>query len=74
LLLQSFGEKKRFSGGVLANAARFLRFFLLRSFAIFSSDGITDFGIALAKHCKLAFCCCNLSGGVALNVQFTTNV
>jgi len=54
--LQSFGGKKTFSGGVLANTARFLRFFLLRNFAIFSSDGIIDFGIALAKHCKLAFC------------------
>jgi len=31
--------------------------FLPRSFALFiAPDGITDFGIALAKHCNLVFC------------------
>jgi len=54
--LKALVKKKSFNGGVLADTARFLRFFLLRNFAIFSSDGITDFGIAPAKHCKLVFC------------------
>ena len=38
---------------VLANTARFSRFFSLRNFAIFSYWGIADFGIALAKHRNL---------------------
>jgi len=56
LLLKSFAGKKRFSRGVSANTARFLRFFSLDILAFLSVDGITDFGIALAKHCNLIFC------------------
>jgi len=48
--------KKRFSRGVSANTARFLRFFSLETLTFLSVDGITDFGIALAKHCNLIFC------------------
>jgi len=34
-----------------------LAFFLVRSFALFTApDGITGFGIPLAKHCNLVFC------------------
>ena len=49
-------KKKRFSRGVLANTVRFLRFFSLESLWFFAHDGITDFGIAVDKHCKLALC------------------
>jgi len=56
LLLKSFAGKKRFSRGVSANTARFLRFFSLEILAFLSADGIADFGIALAKHCNLIFC------------------
>jgi len=53
LLLKSFAGKKRFSRGVLANTARFLRFFSWETLPFFAADGITDFGIALAyKHCN----------------------
>ena len=51
LLLKSFARKKRFSRGVLANTARSLRFLCLEALPFLTPDGITDFGIALAKHC-----------------------
>jgi len=56
LLLKSFVGKKRFSRSVLTNTPRFLRFFSLETFPFLAPDGITDFGIALAKHCNLVFC------------------
>jgi len=57
LLLKSFAEeKKSFSRGILANTTRFLRFLSLETLPFLAPDGITDFGIALAKHCNLAFC------------------
>jgi len=49
-------ERKRFSRGGLANTARFLRFFFLETLPFLAPDGITDFGIALAKNYNLAFC------------------
>jgi len=49
-------KKERFSRGVLANTARFLRYISLETFPFLAPGGITDFGIALAKHCNLAFC------------------
>ena len=52
LLLKSFAGKKSFSRGVLANTARFLRFFSLETLPFLAADGITDFGIALFKHCN----------------------
>jgi len=55
LLLKRFAEKS-FSRGVLANTARILHFFSLETSPYLSPDGIADFGIALAKHCNLAFC------------------
>jgi len=55
LLLRSFAEKKSFSSGVLVNTARFVRFFSLETLPFLAADGITDFGIALAQHCNLAF-------------------
>jgi len=56
LLLESLLEKAiqslRFSWHCLI-----LALFLLRSFALLITlDGITDFGISLAKNCNLAFC------------------
>ena len=56
LLFKSFAGKIRFSRGVSTNTARFLRFFSLETLPLLPPDGITDFGIALAKHCSLAFC------------------
>ena len=56
LLLESFAEKKWFSHGVLANTAKILRFFSLETLPFSAPDGIKEFGIALAKHCNLAFC------------------
>ena len=56
LLLKSFVGKKCFSRGVLANTARFLRFYSLETLPFLAADGITDFGIAQAKHCNLVFC------------------
>jgi len=56
LLLKSFTEKKRFSRGVLVNTARFLRFFSLKTLPFLAAEGITDFGIALAKYCNFVFC------------------
>jgi len=56
LLLKSLARKKRFSRGVLARTARFLRFFSLETLPFLAADGITNFGIALAKHCNLVFC------------------
>ena len=52
LLLKSSAEKKTFQSRRLANSARFLRFFSLETPPFLAPDGITDFGIALAKHCK----------------------
>jgi len=54
LLLISFAEKKRFNRGVLADTARFLRFFSLETLSFLAPDCITNFGIALAKHCNIA--------------------
>jgi len=53
LLLKSFAEKKRSSLGVSANIAVSCIFSPLRFLV---ADGITDFGIAQAKHCNLVFC------------------
>jgi len=56
LLLKNICWKnKRFSRGVLANTDRFLRLFSLESLPFLAPDGITDFSIALAKHCNLVF-------------------
>ena len=55
-VLKRFAGKKHFSGGVLANTGRFLRFFSLETLPFLAPDGITNSGIALAKHCNLAFC------------------
>jgi len=55
LLLRSFAEKT-FSRGVLVNTARFVRFFSLETLPFLAPYGITDFGIALAKHYNLALC------------------
>jgi len=53
-------KEKRFSRGVLANTARFLRLFFLETSPFLAPDGITDFGVVLAKHCislsALSFC------------------
>ena len=56
LLLKSFAGKKCFSRGVLASTARFLRLFSWETLPFLAPDSITDFGIALAKRCNLAFC------------------
>jgi len=56
LLLKSFAGIKRLSRTVLANTARFLRFFSLETLPFVAADGITNFGIALPKHYNLAFC------------------
>jgi len=56
LLFKIFAGKKGFSSGVLAKTARSLRFYSLETLPFFAPDGITDFGIALAKHCNLTFC------------------
>ena len=61
LLLKSFAGKKRFSRGVLANTARFLRFFSLETLPFFAPDGITDLDIALA------FCRPNSSTAISLS-------
>jgi len=61
LLLKSFAGKKRFSRGVLANTARFLRFFSLETLPFFAPDSITDFGIALE------FCRTNSSTAISLS-------
>ena len=55
LLLENFA-KKRFSREVLANTGRFLRFASLQTLRILATEGIANFGIALAKHCNLVFC------------------
>jgi len=52
--LKALLKKNHFSRGVLANTARFLRF--VETLLYSAPDGITDFGIALAKHYNLAFC------------------
>ena len=49
-------KKKRFSRGVLGNTARFFRILSIETFPFLAPDDITDFCIALAKHCNLAFC------------------
>ena len=54
--LKALLRKKRFSRDISANTTRFLRFFSLDILAFLVADGITDFGIALAKHCNLIFC------------------
>jgi len=56
LLLQSFAGKKCFSRDVLANTARFSRFFPLETMPFLAADGISDFGIAQVKRCNLVFC------------------
>jgi len=56
LLLERFAEKKRFSRGVLANIARFLRFASFGTLRFLAPEGITNSGIALAEHCNLVFC------------------
>ena len=56
LLLKSFAGKKRFSRGVLADTARFLRFVSLVTLPFLAAGSITDVGIAPAKHCNLVFC------------------
>jgi len=53
LLLESFAGKKTFNRGVFANTADSSTFSPLRFLV---ADGITDFCIALAKHCNLVFC------------------
>jgi len=55
-VLRSFAERKTFRSRRLANTASFLHFFSLQTLPFLAPDGITDFGIALAKHCNLAFC------------------
>jgi len=50
-----FCWKKRFRPCVLTNTARSARFFS-ETLRILAADGITDFGIALAKHCNLVSC------------------
>jgi len=48
--------KKHFSHCDLANTARSLHFFSLETLRFLAADGITDFGIALDKHCNLVSC------------------
>ena len=49
-------KKRRFSRGVSANTARFLRFASLQTLRILAPEGIANFGITLAKHCNIIFC------------------
>jgi len=51
----SLAGKNHFSRTGLANTARFLRFFSLETLPFLAADGITNFGIAPAKHYSLAF-------------------
>ena len=56
LLFRNVAVKKRFSRGVLANTARFLRISSLETVCFLAPEGITNFGTALAKHCNHVFC------------------
>jgi len=55
-VLRGFAERKTFQSRRLANTASFWHFFSLQTLPFLAPDGITNFGIAQAKQCNLAFC------------------
>jgi len=55
-LLKSFAEIKAFQSQRFSYHCQILALLLLGNFIILTPDGITNFDIALAEHCNIAFC------------------